>query len=184
MGLPKFFKDDSESMKYEETIDFFLSWTIRCADIVYKKENEIVYNYSKLILQKLLLNFSISNELIFKNIKVWKQHSNIDLWVELTIEDYGIEQKAAIIIENKMYSSIRNCQLEKYNKIATEYYKTDNIKIAYIFLRPDYEIGNKTNEKAKCKELGYMYLNLEELKDALPNKKTKNHLFDEFWFNW
>jgi len=184
MGLPKFFKDDSESMKYEETIDFFLSWTIRCADIVYKKEDEIVYNYSKLILQKLLSNFSISDESIFKNIKVWKQHSNIDLWVELTIEVKGIEEKAAIIIENKMYSSIRNGQLEKYIEIATEYYKNDDRKIEFIFIRPDYEIGNKTNEKALCEELGYTYLNLEELKDVLLNKKTKNHLFDEFWFNW
>ncbi len=137
-----------------------------------------------MILQKLLSNFNTSNESIFKNIKVWKQHSNIDLWVELTIEDNGIENKAALIIENKMYSSIRNGQLEKYKEIANDYYKNENVRIAFIFLRPDYEIGNKTNEKEICEKLGYTYLNLEELKDVLLNKKTKNHLFDEFWFNW
>ncbi len=44
-NLPAFFKDDSETFKVEEVIDYFLSWTIRCADVEFK-ENELINEYS------------------------------------------------------------------------------------------------------------------------------------------
>lgn len=183
MALPSFFKDDSESMKFEETIDFFMSWTIRCADFNYAENYITINNYSKIILSKLIYNNeTIIGNKVVSNIKIWKQHWNIDLWVELQIDS----EKIAMIIEHKMYSSIRKGQLEKYKKLAVEYYKDRNdIKIYYIFLRPDYEIDRIYNEKIDCEKLGYLYLNIEELQSTLPkNQKTDNALFDEFWFNW
>ena len=180
--LPSFFKDESESMKFEEVIDFFMSWTIRCAETIYQNDHKIINDYAKLILSKLI--FGDENHIGDKNIsslKIWKQHWNVDLWVELEIDSKEI----ALIIEHKMYSSIREGQLEKYKNLAEEYYKErKEIQLFFIFLRPDYEIDLKYGEKVNCEKLGYLYLNLEELQCVLPEQKTGNDLFDEFWFNW
>ena len=182
MKLPLFFKDDSDSMKYEEVIDFYMSWTIRCADEIYKNEYSKIHSHAKLVLARLAFdNPEYLKDKKVSNIKVWKQHKNIDLWVELEIDN----DKYALIIEHKMYSSIRPGQLEKYKEIAIAYYedKTD-YNIIYIFLRPDYEIDELYGESTKCIDLGYKYLNIEQLQDTLSNDKTGNDLFDEFWFNW
>ncbi|WP_423999529.1 PD-(D/E)XK nuclease family protein [Maribacter sp. IgM3_T14_3] len=182
MNLPSFFKDNSKSDKCEEAIDFFMSWTIRCADVKYEKSFERLNTYSKRILAKLIGDCD-GGEKQFGEIKVWKQSGNIDLWVEFEILQTG--EQIALIIENKMYSEIRPGQLEKYRDQALEYYEElDSRRIIYILLRPDYEINNKNGEKKECQALGYRYLNLEELKDTLDEVKTGNDLFDEFWFNW
>ena len=182
MNLPLFFKDDSDSMKVEEVIDFYMSWTIRCANEIYKMEFPKIHSHAKLILSRLAFdNSEYLTDKVISNVKVWKQHKNIDLWVELEIDN----EKFALIIEHKMYSSIRPGQLEKYKEIAKAYYNDKiDYKIIYIFLRPDYEIDNLYGESKQCIDHGYKYLNIEQLQDVLSNDKTGNDLFDEFWFNW
>lgn len=180
--LPKFFGDDSESFKVEEVIDYFMAWTIRCADIKYKDQG-LVHQYAKKILTKLLFD-QVDNyeKRVYKNVQTWKQWANIDLWVELEVDDVN---KYAIIIENKMYSSIRGGQLFKYKQIAESFCKVEKPEhiIKYIFLRPDYELESK--EKEFCLKSGYEYYNLEQLQEQLDQKKPSgNALFDEFWFNW
>jgi hypothetical protein len=180
-NLPSFFKDESGTLKVEEVIDYFLSWTIRSADVKYQ-EVDLVNKYSKMLLSKLIFDDEIYlRDKSILNIKTWKQHQNIDLWIELEIEN----QKYGLIIENKMYSSIRENQLSKYAEIAKKHYsdKTDYI-LKFIFIRPDYEHDRKYNEKVSCTEQGYCYYNLAELQELLPGIKTGNDLFDEFWFNW
>lgn len=182
MVLPEFFKDDSNSDKFEETIDFFMSWTIRCADMMYEESFPIVNSYSKTILSKLLSDEDLRSKK-YKDVKVWKQSGNIDLWIEYEI--LPDQRKKALIIENKMYSSIRPGQLEKYKEQAIEHYRNEGDReIDYVLLRPDYEINNRNGEKAECEKLGYRYINLEELQGILPKERTGNDLFDEFWFNW
>lgn len=178
MNLPSFFIDDSESMKFEETIDFFMSWTIRCADEIHQNGNKKVYENSRKIVCKLLgLEFTDIQK--FSNIKVWKQHKNIDLWVELDVND----EKSAIIIEDKMYSTIHSNQLERYKEIVDNYYAERSIKeIAYVLLRPDYELEDQ--DKEIIEESGFKYHNLEQLAPYGEHEKTGNELFDEFWFNW
>ena len=185
MELPLFFKDDSDSMKYEEVIDFYMSWTIRCADKIYKSEFPVINLSANLILSRLMFDKDEKGQFlkdkIVSNVKVWKQHKNIDLWVELEIE----EKKYALIIEHKMYSKIQPQQLERYKEIAIEYYEDKvSFEIIYIFLRPDYEIDKLKGESKQCIACGYRYLNLEQLQDTLPSVKTGNDLFDEFWYNW
>lgn len=115
--LPQFFKDNSDSYKYEELIDFFVSWTIRCADDKYK-EIGLVHDYSKSILSKLLFDDeTYLNDKVVNKIQVWKQWSKIDLWCDMKIDNI----KYSLIIESKMYSSIRKNQLEKYSEIAKQF---------------------------------------------------------------
>lgn len=181
-NLPEFFKDSSESYKFEEVIDYFMSWTIRCADHDFR-EHGLVHQYSKKILTKLLFGKVDDFEKItYKNIKTWKQWANIDLWAEVEVQG---AKKYAIIIENKMYSSIRDGQLNKYKELAEAFCKVERIEYErkYIFLRPDYELESR--EKEFCVKSGYDYHNLDELKSMLDTEKlTGNDLFDEFWFNW
>lgn len=179
--LPSFFNDDSATLKVEETIDYFLSWTLRCADEKFS-ENILVNKYSKMILSKILYNDENKlNDKDVTNVQTWKQWSNIDVCAHLTIEG----QNFAIIIENKMYSSIREGQLLKYAAIANDFYKDKPEFIKkFIFIRPDYDHEIKFNEKVICEEMGYDYYNLAQLQELLPEAITGNELFDEFWFNW
>ena len=184
MSLPHFFKDDSDSMKYEETIDFFMSWTIRCADKKYESELGSVHSNSKKILSLLISGKGNFVEYpFFENVRVWKQSNNVDLWAEF--ETGPDKKRFALIIENKMYSSIRPNQLQKYKDLAYTYYEgDDSININFVLLRPDYEMNVKHAEEKQCEGLQYLYLNLEQLKDKLPQERTGNNLFDEFWYNW
>jgi len=178
MNLPSFFIDNSDSMKYEETIDFYMSWTIRCADIKHQQANKKVNDSARRILAK-LLQFEHADGLLFSNIQVWKQHKNIDIWVELMVNN----QQYALIIENKMYSEIHSNQLNRYQKIAEKYYKDQPTRIVeYVLLRPDYELDQQDKDLNIVSDFHYM--NLEQLADTNENGKTDNHLFDEFWFNW
>ncbi len=183
MDLPSFFKDNSNSDKFEEIIDFFLSWTLRCADYRYSIEHKSIQRKALKILSILL--FENSNELnnrIVSEIKVWKQKNRVDLWVELKIDD----ELHAIIIETKMYSSIRQNQLENYKKIAEDYYGNQDRKfqLHFVFIRPDYgndEIERK-NECEFVKKQGYLHKNLEEIIEEIDDKGlTGNYMFDAFW---
>lgn len=180
--LPSFFKDSSDSMKYEEVIDFFMSWTIRCADDKNRTVDPLVHNNAKAILAK-LIKVEKNDELVFTDVEVWKQHRRIDLWVEFRLND----KPQALIIETKMYSTIRQNQLESYKKLVEDYYKEKNDKVLrhFVVLRPDYELGNNNpSEQSHCKDHGYTYLNLEQLQDVCKTLPTGNDLFDEFWYRW
>tara|TARA_R110000765_G_scaffold340818_3_gene430872 strand:- start:1256 stop:1816 length:561 start_codon:yes stop_codon:yes gene_type:complete len=178
MNLPSFFIDDSESMKFEETIDFFMSWTIRCADEIHQNGNKKVYENSRKIVCNLLgLEYTVIQK--FSNIKVWKQHKNIDLWVELSVNN----ERYALIIEDKMYSSIHSDQLTRYKIIVEDYYLNNPPPIIqYVLLRPDYELA--LQDKDLITNSDFKYYNLEQIADVLDTEKTGNELFDEFWYNW
>ncbi|AIZ40458.1 hypothetical protein M666_02025 [Cellulophaga baltica 18] len=178
MKLPSFFIDDYDSMKYEETIDFFMSWTIRCADEIYKDVNANVHESARKILIKLLNPIDI-NVFKFTDIKVSKQCDNIDLWVELKVND----EDHVLIIEDKMYSKVQNDQLNRYHKFIEKYYLNQSKPIRkYVFLRPDYELEKQ--DEPLLKKSNFVYFNLEQLADCLEEKRTGHDMFDEFWFNW
>jgi hypothetical protein len=184
MELPSFFKDNSNSDKFEEIIDFFLSWTLRCADYRYSIEHKSIQRQALKILSTLL--FENSNELnnrIVSEVKVWKQEDHVDLWVELKIDD----ELHAIIIENKMYSSIRQNQLENYKKNAEDYYGNQGRKIQlhFVFIRPDYGTDDeikRINELEFVKNQDYRHKNLDEIIEEIEDDGlTGNYMFDAFW---
>ena len=113
--LPSFFTDSSDSMKFEEVIDFFMSWTIRCADDKNRTVAPLVHNNSKAILAK-LIGVEEYDELEFTDIEVWKQHRHIDLWCEFKLNN----QPHALIIETKMYSTFRKDQLKSYKDLEEQ----------------------------------------------------------------
>lgn len=182
ISLPALMKDDSESMKYEEMIDFFLSWTIRCADDAYKETHIKIFENARRVLNFLMddIYFNQQNMLSVSvtDIKVWKQYWNIDLWVELVIDN----KKHVIIIENKMYSKLTCEQLNKYRQWVDEFYqkKQESNILHFVVIRPDYE--HQETDANVIKNSKYKYTNLDEIKGGLYH--TDHPLFDEFWFNW
>lgn len=180
--LPSFFTDSSDSMKFEEVIDFFMSWTIRCADDKNRTVSPLVHNNSKAILAK-LIGVEEYEELVFTDIEVWKQHRHIDLWCEFKFNN----QLHALVIETKMYSKFRKDQLKSYKDLVKKYYNDKGLKhdFHFVALRPDYELAKKHPfEQAHCDSHDYIYLNLEQLQDVCTTLPTGNDLFDEFWYRW
>lgn len=178
-ALPSFFIDNSDSDKYEEVIDFYISWTLRCAIDEYKFTSPKVHQLSKQILSKLVSDgFDYFENKTITEVKVWKQWQYIDLSVEVYVNEILVE---VLIIETKMYSKIRENQLNSYKKTAKKYYedKFDITKIRFVLIRPDEELTDI--DKNKLEDYQYKILDL-----LIPNnaEKTGNALFDEFWFNW
>ncbi len=178
MRLPSLFYDGSDSIKIEETINYFISWTIRCADNIYQNENKKVYRNYRIIVSK-LLGFDNADFLEFTNIKVCRNHKNIDLWAELNVNG----EEYALVIENKMYSSNYLNQLDRYKRVVEEHYLDNPSRnLEYVLLQPNYELVNQDDPLVIFTD--FTYCNLEQLTEFLELEKTGNQLFDEFWFNW
>ena len=185
--IPSFLNDESNTDKYETLVDFWISWTLRCANIIdLDNNNKKVNEYARRMLSFCLSKKENSNFLdgkIIKHIKCWKYYSidggQIDLWFELTID----KKKYALIFENKVYSPIKEGQLEKYKMSIDEYFYNKKVEVIYIFFRAsDDFIGNDLEYCEKNNFVPILYYELQKLMD--PKELTNNDLFDEFWFRW
>lgn len=185
---PAFFYDESNSDKSEEVIDYFISWTLRCAQSKFEKLG-LVHTYAKRIVSELLFEDYLKLENVkIDEVKVWKQDSRIDIWVHVILND---GRKYAIIIENKLYAYLEPHQLPTYKKIGENHYsEKSDFDVKYIFLRCDDDFQKENDiragDKKQCEMHGFRPILLWDLKEAMhaDGKVTDNDLFDEFWFNW
>lgn len=181
--LPSFMWDNYNTDKCELLIDYYMSWTFRCAQEYYKPLDTNVNYLSKKILSKCLFNdYDYLETKKVLDVKSGKNCKNIDLWVEVEIENE--QKKYVMIIESKMYTQIRSGQLKKYKDFIDNYYrgKKDEYVIKYIFLRVE---NISEEDKNESKESGYLSLSLDNIQTVLKESgETGNILFDEFWFRW
>ena len=107
--MPRLMVDSSENDgKAEIVMDYVLSWCLRRADVICQNDNKpILYRYCRNMLA-LLCDKDLNDSIIFRGVRVWKEDQHIDLWVELIIENNGVADKHAILIENKYYSSLHD----------------------------------------------------------------------------
>lgn len=167
--------DLSES---KESTESFLS--------IIKKENDELVNSNLLayFLEKDSIFWSdfvkkvleISNENVINGKPKITRESvgNIDLLIEV--------EGCAIIIENKIKSGINSkkdngySQLEKYIKIASEYFKNSNYTLYFYVLRPDYNNEDYTvfNEGNRYSEIKY-----SKIYEIIKNRNT-SLCFEEF----
>ena len=183
--LPYLFYDNYYSDKIESQMDYFISWTLRCAEKKYENIDQKVNLYSKMILSRILFDDehflndkNVISVICGKNFPINNGH--IDLWVEIQID--GIENNFVIIFENKVYTGIRNGQLEKYKNYIDNFYLNKNYQIRYILFRGD-SLCNGDYEK--CKMTGFNPISMRDIVEILKNyDSTGNDLFDEFWYNW
>lgn len=179
--LPAFFYDDSNTDKCEEVMDYFISWTLRCAQSKFAASG-LLHTYAKRILSELLFGDSLRLEDVqVKEVKTWKQSDYIDVWVHVILEN---GDKYAIIIENKLYALLESHQLFTYKRVGEKYYREHkDYKVRYIFLRGADEF--RDGDETQCKEHGFRPILLWNLKSSMQaDELTGNDLFDEFWFHW
>ena len=199
--LPTFFNYEAEGKTdqgHEALMDFFLSWTLRCADDKNKSRDSKVHQMAKKILFTLLFSNAGNDGIIaapeikfessFKvmAVKTYRQKNSIDLLVEVKCEIKKEQQAHVICIENKWYSDISENQLPKYKDYVEQNYPDQKKQYIVLFLD-----SSKFNVKNKnlCKEYGYILASLEHIMDIVGIKEgcvkedqTGNELFDTFWF--
>lgn len=174
-----FMMDDSKSDNKEVVIDFCLSWTLRCA----ARENDkhpLVTKYAKDILSILL---DIKDVIEIFEVRTWKQHQRIDLWVEIETNN----GKYALLIETKAYSSLHDNQLKRYKDIFEDYYSGSDFNRHYVVVVLNDIIPQAVIEE--CERIGYKPFSLETIYASLMGVNndtltlTGSDLFDEFWFS-
>lgn len=194
--LPVFLNYNSEDKRkdsgYEAIQDFFLSWTIRCAAEKFATENPIVHKYAKKILTKLIFEKSLNdlgflfdptllNKLSFTKIKTQRQHSSIDLIVEIEYSYEGEPKAVLLSIENKWYTQTSVDQLSRYSNTVVKDFSSRFSHIEKILVFCDISLIT-SHQKEIAAQHTYKIFHIGELFDRLKEAKTGNDLFDSYWF--
>lgn len=186
--------DETESDGHvEPIIDYVISWCLRRADVRCKDEKPILYSHCRFMLGK-LLSIENTDDVIFSNVKVWKQWHKIDLRVEVDVEQRGEITKHALLIENKYYSHLHDAtdddgekrnQLEVYKKKFDAHYAdkpNEYWKLHYALVTCIERNDGKFEQYRIAEKFGF---NLFSFYDLLENdKQTESDLFNEFWYRW
>ena len=187
LELPSFFKSKDENkldLGYENLQDFFLSWTLRCAEENYKSVNQILHDYAKKILFKLIFDNPNANYFV-KEVKAWRQVNQIDLLLEVYLLDSNnIPQNYVLNIENKWYTNISDTQLVKYSEYIESEYKDRDFVVKNIVIFCDSEKLKDGSNLQKAMISNYSVTTVEDLKEVIGEVKTDNYLFDEYWFKF
>lgn len=184
--------------KAEIVMDYVMSWSLRHA--VTNKDNEktpILHKYCRYMLYKLLQIKSPLKNIIFTEVKVWKEWQHIDLCVEVRLTNNGNKECYALLVENKYYTPLhckrdsngvwRN-QLDVYKEIFKEYYKNKaawNLRYALVSC---YEHTDKKIKKYKeAHTYGFKVFSFYSITNShlLDKKKeykdSESEIFNEFW---
>ena len=184
-----FMKDKQSSDKIESLVDAFLAWTIQCCDTdkVARYNNARLHDYCKKIASVLLFgNPEELNQYEIHSVETWRQWEKIDLCAEFVLTNLETqeEEKYALLLENKGYSSTHSNQLERYKTIFETHYKGKGFKLEYAYFSCKDQLNDL--EKEECLDEGYRAYTMDQVFDlANPNKDwdyTGNAIFDEFWF--
>lgn len=191
MKQPSFFFDEKRGYEKEIFIDYFLSWTLRCAVDENSNIDNTVQQYSKFVLLFLLKyndkerfkNMTLDNTTI-KRVETEKQWKQIDLFCIVHLEFDGEMCKYILIFENKMYSPLKEHQLKTYQETVEN--QRNNKYPNYIILK--FFIHCYPNfDKSKEELFGYIPIHIYEISGALKidhPEVSGNALFDEFWYNY
>ncbi len=184
-----FMKDKQSSDRIESLVDAFLSWTIQCCDTdkVARYNNAILHDYCKKIASVLLFgNPEELDKYKILSVEAWRQWEKIDLCAEFVLKNKATqkEEKYALLLENKGYSSTHSDQLERYKTIFETHYNGKGFSLKYAYFSCKDQLNDW--EKGKCQSAGYRAYTMDQVFDlANPNKDwdyTGNAIFDEFWF--
>ena len=184
-----FMKDKQNSDKIESLVDAFLSWTLQCCDTskVERYNNSKLHEYSKRITSVLLFgNPDELNKYEILSVETWRQWKSIDLCAEIFLKNKESQkdEKYALLIENKGYSSTHSDQLARYKTTFENHYNGKDFVLEYAYFSCKDNLNDL--EKEECQSAGYRAYTMDQVFDlANPNKDwdyTGNALFDEFWF--
>lgn len=192
--MPQLMRDDSDKDgKAEIVMDYVLSWCFRRADAICKEEKPILYSHCRYILAKLLC-ITLSSDVEFRNVKVWKENQNIDLWVELELKQEDSVTKHAILIENKYYSKLHDTkdedgvqrnQLYVYKRDFDAHYSKDENsewQKHYALITCIERTDKKFDQYKIADEFKFNIFSFYELVEN--DIQTESDIFNEFWYRW
>lgn len=186
--------DSTENDGHAEPImDYIISWCLRWAMQDYANTKLILHNYCKRMLCILLKEENVAN-ISFTDVKTWKQYYKIDLWVEAILLKNSIEEKHAILIENKYYTPLHltkdddgqyKNQLEVYRKKFDNYYndQPNDWKTHYALITCIDRNDEKFSQYEEAYNYGYEIYSFYELL-AGHSEETESDIFNEFWLRW
>ncbi len=196
--MPQLMVDQTEKNgKAECMMDYVISWCLRRADGICKDEKPILYSHCRFMLGK-LLSIENTDDVIFSNVKVWKQWEDIDLRVEVDVEQRGEITKYALLIENKYLTGLHDAtdidgvkrnQLVAYkNKFDAHYNSQSETWQKHYALITCLErnsapfirhFGNLAEVDTKPAFKLFSFYELLE-----NDIQTESDLFNEFWYRW
>lgn len=184
--IPSFFYDDSDSDKYEETMDMFIAWTLRCAQDEVGRHNQKLQEYAKQILFRLLFGDTVEERAWrVKAVRTKRQWKHLDILAEIElIDEQGKEHFYLLAIEDKVYSSLTSGQLLRYREVVEANYPKEKWTIRQVVIAIDDCNYEKGNYRKTCLESGVSLYNVDELSPVETPPHTGNCLFDEFWFRF
>ena len=198
--MPQLMVDQTEKNgKAECMMDYVISWCLRRADVVCSKEKPILYSHCRYMLAMLLDQSDYSN-LLFRDVKVWKQKQEIDLWVELKVEEDGLLTKHALLIENKYFTGLHDAtdvdgvkrnQLVAYKNKFDAHYDIQKDKKGEDWTK-HYALITCLERESFIKHFGNLAevdtkpaFKLFSFYELLENDtQTESDLFNEFWYRW
>ena len=193
--MPQLMVDQTEKNGNAECMmDYVISWCLRRADVICKDEKPILYSHCRFMLGK-LLDIDNIDDVIFSNVKVWKQNQDIDLWVELTKACQGEITKHALLIENKYYTGLHDTtdvdgvkrnQLVAYkNKFDAHYADKSNEDWRLHYALITCLERNSAPFKRHFDQIIEPAFNVFSFYELLENDtQTESDLFNEFWYRW
>lgn len=109
--------DASEGDAHKEAVmDFVMSWTLRRAASAFKNEKPLLYNACRRILFY-LLNMEEHNPAEIEQVAVKKGWKQTDVTAEIILRyPNGQKEHHALLVENKVWTSTHNNQLERYKQ--------------------------------------------------------------------
>lgn len=184
-----FMMDSTENEGNKEAVmDFVVSWTLRMSVCYRRKRNKKLHEYCRNFLS-LLLGRAFSRKTNVVKVETWKQYRGIDLWVQVILEENGNLEQHEILIEDKVYSPLRNNQLKIYRKVFDDYLdKNFSQATRHYLLLTCYESwDSKINRYDEALKLGFKVIPWDEMITAMFKGKNpiyaENDIFNEFWIN-
>lgn len=180
--------DRTKSKGSEAVMDYVMSWCLRNVTNNEKKiKYPKLYYQCKYMLCKLLGKENNLNNITFQAVKVWKEWENIDLFVEVELQENERFEKHIIIIENKVYSTMKPNQRDEYPKKVDAWKNQDedwkNAKTHYRVITccaPG--DGGYKNLVEFCRNTDWKVFSSEEVVDWNVESYTELDLFNDFWF--
>lgn len=170
------FFDTERKGNKEAMMDYGLAYTFKMCDRRFHKGrvNSILQQKCLSILAKLLEVESFPDDLTIQTYFEWE---HIDLIVEVYKND---QCWAAIMIENKVDSSLKYHQVDGYKTVFDSYYNgTESWQIRkHWVIHAGADVPKYFFEL--CEKNGVKYTDLDKLKEGI-EEDTGNTIFDEFW---
>lgn len=160
---PNIFRLATKELSQDSSFTWLIQWADNSNSKHDKELNETAKDFVRLLLGK-------GDDYQINKVEAGRQWNNIDIWVEVNDEYF-------IGIEDKTNTGEHSEQLERYKKIATDYYKNKSHKLVFVYLKTGNESLLALN---KIKEKGYLVIDRKAVLQVLNRRVIANEIFKDF----